>query len=79
MRSFLRLGWLTLIVCLLCLWLMAVGRQVEIRQLIDLVDRHDRHDLSIFRWGWDFIERCLALADPVSLIQPSNLLLVPGS
>jgi hypothetical protein len=78
LRSFLRLGRLTLIVCLLYLWLLAVGRQVEIRQLIDLVDRHDRHDLSIFRWGWDFVERCLALSDPLPVIQPSNLCLVSG-
>jgi hypothetical protein len=79
LRSFLRLGRLTLIVCLLYLWLMAMGRQVELRQLIDLVDRHDRHDLSIFRWGWDFVERCLALSDPIPPISPSNLCLVSGS
>ena len=79
LRSFLRLGRLTLIVCLLYLWLLAVGRHVELRHLIDLVDRHDRHDLSIFRWGWDFVERCLALADPLPIIHPSNLCLVSGS
>ena len=79
LRSFLRLGRLTLIVCLLYLWLLAVGRQVELCHLIDLVDRHDRHDLSIFRWGWDFVERCLALADPLPIIHPSNLCLVSGS
>ena len=79
LRSFLRLGRLTLIVCLLYLWLLAVGRQVEIHQLIDLVDRHDRYDLSIFRWGWDFVERCLALSDPLPIILPSNLCLVSGS
>lgn len=57
LRSFLRLGRLTLIVGLLYLWLLAIGRHLEIHHLIDLVDRHDRHDLSIFRWGWDFVER----------------------
>jgi hypothetical protein len=78
LRSFLRLGRLTLVVCLLYLWLVAVSRQVELRHLIDLVDRHDRHDLSSFRWGWDFVERCLALADPIPLIYSSNLCSVSG-
>ncbi|MBA3868226.1 MAG: hypothetical protein H0X30_03660 [Anaerolineae bacterium] len=64
---------------LLAIWLLAVGRQVETRHLVDLVDRHDRRDLSIFRWGWDFIERCLALSDPLPIIAPSNLCLVSGS
>jgi hypothetical protein len=79
LRSFLRLGRLTLIVCLLYLWLLALGRHVEIARLVDLVDRHDRHDLSVFRWGWDFVERCLALSDPLPIICPSNLCLVSGS
>jgi hypothetical protein len=56
-----------IVVCLLYLWLLALGRHVEISHLVDLVDRHDRHDLSIFRWGWDFLERCLALSDPFLL------------
>ena len=79
LRSFRRLARLTLLVCLLYLWLIALGRRVQLNLWIDLVDRHDRHDLSIFRWGWDFLERCLALADPLSLIHPSNLCLVSGS
>jgi hypothetical protein len=78
LRSFRRLARLTLLVCLLYLWLLALGRHVELNHLIDLVDRHDRHDLSIFRWGWDFVERCLSLADPLPFIQPSNLCLVSG-
>lgn len=78
LRSFLRLGRLLITVCLLYLWLLAVGRQVEIHHLIDLVDRHDRHDLSFFRWGWDFAERCLALSDPIPLIQPSNICSMSG-
>jgi hypothetical protein len=44
-----------------------------------LVDRHDRRDLSLFRIGWDFVERCLSLADPIPIILPSNLCLVSGS
>lgn len=79
LRSFQRLGRLTLMVCLLYLWLLAVGRQVEITGQTDLVDRHDRRDLSLFRLGWDFIERCLSLSDPIPIIFPSNLCLVSGS
>ncbi|NJR12829.1 transposase [bacterium] len=79
LRSFLRLSRLTLVVCLLYLWLMAVGKYVERHRLIDLVDRHDRHDLSIFRWGWDFVERCIALSDPPPILHPANFCLVSGS
>lgn len=79
LRSFQRLGRLTLIVCLLYLWLMMVARRVEQLALADLVDRHDRRDLSLFRLGWDFAERCLSLSDPIPIIFPSNLCLVSGS
>jgi hypothetical protein len=79
LRSAHRLTHLTLLVCLLYLWLMAVARRVEITHQVHLVDRHDRRDLSLFRLGWDFVERCLALADPLPTIYPSNLCLVSGS
>ena len=79
LRSFRRLTRLTLLVCILYLWLIALGRRVQLNHWIDRVDRHDRYDLSIFRWGWDFLERCLALADPLPFIHPSNLCLVSGS
>lgn len=79
LRSFIRLGRLTMVVCLLYLWLIALGRHVERAHLIDLVDRHDRHDLSIFRWGWDFLERCITLSDPIPSLLPSNFCLVSGS
>lgn len=79
LRSFQRLERLTLLVCLLYLWLLAVARQVEITHQTDLVDRHDRRDLSLFRLGWDFVERCLSLADPLPIIHPSNLCLMSGS
>jgi len=79
LRAFQRLNRLTLIVCLLYLWLTAVARQVELTALTDLVDRHDRRDLSLFRLGWDFVERCLSLSDPIPIILPSNLCLVSGS
>jgi DDE family transposase len=79
LRSFQRLQRLTLLVCLLYLWLLTVARQVEISNLIHLVDRHDRRDLSLFRLGWDFVERCLSLADPLPIARLSNLSLVSGS
>ena len=61
LRSPERLERLTLLVCLLYLWLLVISCRV---------DRHDRRDLSLFRLGWDFIERCLALADPIPILQP---------
>jgi hypothetical protein len=78
LRSFRRLNRLTLVVGLLYLWLVTMGRHLEHLGQVDLVDRHDRHDLSIFRWGWDFVERCLTLFDPLPSLSPSNLCLVSG-
>lgn len=60
-----RLSRLTLAVCLLYTWLVATGEHVIRRRRVDEVDRTDRRDLSIFRLGWDFIERRLALDDPI--------------
>jgi hypothetical protein len=79
LRSFQRLGRLTLMVCLLYLWLITVARLVVRNGLTDLVDRHDRRDLSLFRLGWDFVERCLALFDPIPIVAPPLLSLVSGS
>ena len=42
------------------------------------VDRTDRRDLSIFRLGWDFIERCLALDDPIPIAFVPNCRKVSG-
>jgi hypothetical protein len=64
LHHFLRLSRLTLAVSLLYLWLVATGERVMARSLSHEVDRTDRRDLSIFRIGWDFIERRLALNDP---------------
>lgn len=61
--TFLRLSRLTLAVCLVYLWLVATGEQVIATNQAGEVDRNDRRDLSIFRIGWDFIERRLALND----------------
>jgi hypothetical protein len=70
LRSAQRLGRLTLLVSLLYLWLLALGCQVQLTGLTDLIDRHDRRDLSLFRLGWDFVERCLCLSDPIPILHP---------
>ncbi len=40
------------------------------------VDGHDRRDLSLFRLGWDFVERRLALFDPISSVTIPNFCLL---
>jgi hypothetical protein len=59
LRHFLRLSRLTLAVALLYVWLVSFGSQVVKRGLRRLVDRPDRRDLSIFRIGYNMVERCL--------------------
>ena len=39
---------------------MLIGKHVEHHPLSAEIDRR-RRDLSLFRWGWDFFERQLAL------------------
>ncbi len=65
LRRFLRLSRLTMAVCLLYVWLVALGEHLIRTRLTDLVTRHDRVDLSIFRLGFDFVDRCFALHDPI--------------
>jgi len=48
-------------------WLIAPGSRVIKRGLRYLVDRRDRRDKSLFRIGWDWMERCLALNKQVPL------------
>lgn len=67
LRHFLRLSRLTLAVCLLYVWLVLTGRRVIKSGLRHLVDRRERRDLSLFRIGWDFMERRLALQRPVTV------------
>src|SRR5690349_18547016 len=76
LRSASRLNRLTLLVCLLYLWLIALARRVELACLVDRVDRHDRRDLSLFRLACDFVDRCLVLTDPIPI---SSLSLLSGS
>jgi len=79
LRHFLRLSRLTLAVCLLYVWLIALGDWLYSQHLTALVDRSDRRDLSFFRLGWDFLERCLALHDPIPPVFIPNFCSVYGS
>lgn len=78
LRHFLRLSRLTLAVCLLYLWLVALAEHVITFRLSSEVDRSDRQDLSIFRLGWDFLERRLALHDPIPSVSLPNFCLMSG-
>lgn len=78
LRHFLRLSRLTLAACLLYLWLMALGEHVWSHGLASQVDRTDRRDLSIFRLGWDFLEDCLRLLEPIPIVSLPNFCSVSG-
>jgi hypothetical protein len=65
LRHFSRLSRLTLLVALLYLWCIAFGSSIIKRGLRYLVDRSDRRDLSIFRIGFDMIQRCLTNGKPL--------------
>jgi len=78
LRDFMRLSRLTLAVCLLYVWLVATGEHVLLTNQMAEIDRTDRHDLSILRLGWDFIERRLALDDPIPLTFVPNFCSVSG-
>lgn len=55
-----KLDRLTLAVVFIYLWLVAFGSKVIKRGLRYLVDRRDRRDLSIYRIGFDMVERLIA-------------------
>ena len=74
-----RLSRLSLAVCLLYVWLIAIGEYVLKNHYGDEVDRSERYDLSIFRLGWDFLERRLALSDPLPNTFCPNFCLMSGS
>jgi hypothetical protein len=71
-----RLSRLTLAVCLLYLWLVLFGVRVIKAGFRHWVDRRDRRDLSVFRIGLDFLERCLVCGFRPPVPLPS---LVSGS
>jgi hypothetical protein len=65
LRAAARLNRLTLAVCLLFVWLVALGVEITKRGLASLVDRKDRRDLSFFRRGFDWLDRTLDLHAPI--------------
>jgi hypothetical protein len=67
LRHFMRLSRLTLVAALLYVLLVAFGSYIIKRGWRKLVDRTDRRDLSIFRIGYDMLERCLSLGQPTRL------------
>jgi hypothetical protein len=67
LQHFLHLSRLTLAVALLYVTLLAFGSQTIKNGLRPLVDRNDRRDLSIFRIGFDMLERMLANSLPFSI------------
>lgn len=73
-----RLSRLTLAVSILYVWLVMLGTYTLKYDLTGEVDRTDRRDLSIFRLGWDFLERRLALNDPIPDVLRSNFCLMSG-
>jgi hypothetical protein len=62
-----RLSRLTLAVCLLYVWLIALGSATIERGDRHLVDRSDRRDLSIFRVGLYMLDRYLRLGKSVTM------------
>jgi hypothetical protein len=73
-----RLSRLTMAVCLVFLWLIATGEHVLHAGLAAEVDRRDRRDLSLFRLGWDWLERRLCFNDPFPALFIPAFLKVSG-
>lgn len=78
LRTSARLSRLTLVVCILYVWLITLGEFVLSRVLQKEVDRTDRHDLSVFRLGWDWLTRRLVFDDPIPILFRPNFCLVSG-
>lgn len=74
LRHIHRLGRLTLLVCLLYVWLLRTGLMLLIARTAHLVDRHERRDLSLFQLGVRYIKRLLNNAQPIRIwLCPDNL------
>lgn len=78
LRTSARLSRLTLVVSILYVWLVTTGEYVLQHGLHTEVDRNDRHDLSIFRVGWDWLERQIVFDDPIPILFRPNFCLVSG-
>ena len=74
LRRFEKLSRLTLAVAMLYVWLVVYGAEVVKRGRKKLVDRSDRRDHSLFRLGYNMLERCLAQGiEPFVRLLPSSL------
>jgi hypothetical protein len=62
-----RLSRLVLGICLVYVWLIALGSWVVKNGKRHLVDRKDRRDKSYFRLGWSWLKRCLAQGQSLRL------------
>lgn len=60
-----RISRLVLAVCFAFVWLIALGSWVVKRGFRHFVDHKSRRDKSFFRIGWDWVERCISLGNPV--------------
>jgi hypothetical protein len=58
--------------------LVALAEHLILDCLTEEVDRADRRDLSLFRLGWDFLERRLALCDPIPSVLVPNFCFMSG-
>lgn len=67
LQHFLRLSRLTLAVAMLYVTVVAFGSQTIKNGLRHFVDRRDRRDLSVFRIGFDMLERCFSNGLSVSI------------
>jgi len=67
LQHFLRLSRLTLAVAMLYVTVVSFGAQTIKHGRRPLVDRHERRDLSIFRIGFDMLERCFTNGQAVSI------------
>ncbi len=74
LRHFGKLSRLTLAVSMLYVWLVVYGAEVIKRGRRHLVDRPDRRDHSLFRLGYNMLDRCLAQGKrPFIRLLPNSL------
>jgi hypothetical protein len=68
LQDFDRLSRLVLAAAMVYVWFIALGSRLIKRGLRYLVDRKDRRDKSLFRIGWDWLERCIARGKPIPIV-----------
>jgi hypothetical protein len=60
-----RISRLVLAVCITFVWFITLGSWVVKQGYRHFVDHKSRRDKSYFRLGWDWVERCLRLSQPI--------------